>query len=314
MERTVAKAPSVKSISQKGPYSYTYTPDLKPIARIKTGQIIELRTPDAFENKLRTPKDLCTKKCQFPFTNPQVGPIYVQGAEPGDILAVKIHDIIPDRDYVVTGLVPNFGALTGTNTTAILSDPLLEETRILPLVDGHVVFNEMIRIPYRPFMGTIGVAPAIESISSLVPSYYGGNMDCVDTCPGNEVWFPVQVDGAHFFTGDAHATQGDGEITGVAAELAARVVLSFRVIKKKKISWPRIVSDTHLMTCGSARPLEDAARIAWKELVLWLSEDYQLSKLDAYHLLGQVGQMRVGNMVDPNYTMVAKIERKYVER
>jgi len=306
------RSTSPRAVRQPGAYNYTYSPHHKPIARVKPGEVIELRTPDAFGNKLRTSRDRATKKCRFPYLNPQVGPIEIVGAKVGDTLAVKIHDIQPDRDYAVTALIPNFGGLTGTNTTAMLNAPLPEETRILPIRDGRVIFNEHIQIPYRPFLGTIGVAPQIEAINSLTPGYWGGNMDCVETSPGNEAWFPVLTDGAYFFTGDAHATQGDGEVTGVAAELAARVTLSFRVIKRKKINWPRIVSDQFLMTCGSARPLEDAARIAWVELIRWMVEDYGFTQSDAYTLLGQAGQMRLGNMVDPNYTMVAKIERKYL--
>jgi acetamidase/formamidase len=279
---------------------------------VKPGELITLRTPDAFENKLRTSRDKCSKKCHFPFLNPQVGPIHIGGARPGDTLAVKIHDIRPDRDYVVTAMIPGFGGLTGTATTAMLNDPLPEETRIFPIRDGEIHFNRHIRIPYRPFMGTIGVAPAIEAINSLTPGYYGGNMDCIETAPGNEVWFPVLTEGAQFFTGDAHAAQGDGEVTGVACELAARVTLSFRVIKRKTIAWPRIISDEFIMAVGAARPLEDAARIAWVQLIEWMVEDYGFARSDAYCLLGQVGQMRLGNMVDPNYTMVAKLPRQYL--
>ncbi|MCC6579904.1 MAG: acetamidase/formamidase family protein [Phycisphaeraceae bacterium] len=302
----------MRVLRQRGGYGYTYAPGRKPIARVKPGEKVVLRTPDAFENKLRTAKDLCTRKCSFPFVNPQVGPIHVIGAEPGDTLAVTIHAIEPDRDYVVTALIPRFGGLTGTAVTAMLNEPLPEQTRILPLRDGFVEFNDMIRIPYQPFMGTIGVAPRIEAIGSLNAGVHGGNMDCVETSPGREVWFPVFVEGAHFYTGDAHAAQGDGELTGVACELAAKVTLSFQVIKGKTIGGPRIVSEECLMACGSARPLEDAARIAWCELIRWMVDDFGFDRLDAYHLLGQVGRMRLGNMVDPNYTMVAQIERKYL--
>jgi acetamidase/formamidase len=300
-------------IRQRGKYSYVYTPFLKPIAKVKQGQPILLHTPDAFENRLSRPEHLCSQRCTPPFFNPQVGPIHVQGAKAGDTLAVTIHSIEPDRDYVVSALVPNFGALTSTSVTATLNKPLPEETRIWPLKDGFVHFNDKIRIPYEPFVGTIGVAPKIEAINALTPGYWGGNMDCVETSPGREVWFPVLVDGAHFFIGDAHATQGDGELTGVACELAAKVVVSFRVIKNKTIAWPRIISDDEIMVAGSARPLDDAVRIAWCEMVRWLAADYGFTELDAYHLIGQVGKMRVGNMVDPNYTVVAKVAKKWLQ-
>ena len=316
MPRTAPATPPAKAlreIRQPGPYAYTYSPFHEPIARVEQGETVIVHTLDAFENRLNSPADKASVLCNFPYVNPQTGPLYVEGAEPGDTLAVKIHAIEPARDFAVTALIPNFGGLTGTGTTAMLNDPLPEQTRLLPLRDGHVVFNERIRIPYAPFVGTIGVAPQIEAINSLTPGTWGGNMDCVETAPGNEAWFPVFVAGAKFFVGDAHATQGDGEVTGVAAEIPARMTLSFRVLKGKRIGWPRIVSEEYLMATGSARPLEDAARVAWKELIAWLVADYGFDRLDAYHLIGQCGQMRLGNMVDPQYTMVAKIARRYVE-
>ena len=120
------------------------------------------------------------------------------------------------------------------------------------------------------------------------------------------------VEGALFFTGDAHASQGDGEITGVALEVPAKVTVTLDLKKGYSIQWPRIISEDFLMVAGSARPLDAAARIAWVELIDWLAADYGFDRMRAYHLLGQVGQMRLGNMVDPKYTMVAKFPKQYL--
>ncbi len=133
-------------------------------------------------------------------------------------------------------------------------------------------------------------------------------------CPGNEIHFPVLVNGAHFFTGDAHAAQGDGEITGVACEIPAVVTLTFDLIKRKTISWPRVISDKEIMVVGSARPMEDAARIAWGALIDWMTGSYGFTKIEAYHLLGRVGTMRIGNMVDTNYSLVAKCPKMYLSK
>lgn len=301
-----------RHIRQPGPYAYTYSPFHEPIARVKPGERVVIHTVDAFENKLNSPDDLCSRKRNFPFVNPQTGPIYVEGAQPGDTLTVTIHDITPTRDYAVTALIPNFGGLVATSVTRMLNEPLPEQTRVLPIRDGHVELGPKIRLPYRPFMGTIGVAPQIEAVSSLQPNYWGGNMDCVETCPGHTCHFPVFVDGALFFTGDAHATQGDGEITGVACEMPAQVTATFGLIKGKRIAWPRIVSDQFIMVAGSARPLDDALRIASVELIDWMVSDFGFDRLDAYYLLGQAVQYRVGNMVDTNYTVVAKMAREYL--
>ena len=198
--------------------------------------------------------------------------------------------------------------------TALLNDPLPERVFIYALRDGVVQLPGGIEVPCSPFLGTIGTAPEIEAISTLVPGPFGGNMDVADTCPGNIVRLPVWNEGALFYTGDAHAAQGDGELCGVACEVTARVRLRFGIERGRSISWPRIESPTELMVVGSARPMEDAARIAWTELIGWLVADYGFDKYAAYQLLTQAGRMRVGNMVDPQYSLVAKIDKRFLSR
>lgn len=303
----------MRNIRQPGSaYVYTYSAAHPPIARVPCHEPVCVETVDAFEGQLRSSADLYSQRCEGPpRANPQTGPLYIEGAAPGDTLVVHIDQIEPTEEFAVTALIPNFGGLTGTALTATLNEPLPERTRILPIQGERLRFSESIRLPLAPFLGTMGTAPDLEAISSLVPGYWGGNMDCVETGPGKSVWLPVHNEGALFFLGDAHARQGDGELTGVAAEMSARVTLRFEVLKQRAIDWPRIESTDYLMTVGSARPLEDAARIAWKELIHWLVEDYAFNMLDAYELLGLVGEMRLGNMVDPNYAMVAKIARRW---
>ena len=303
---------SIREIKQKGPYCYTYSPFHPPIARVRPGETVVIHTVDAFENKMTPDVKSVADVLQFPFYNPQTGPIFVEGAEPGDTLVVRIHEIVPTRDHAVTGIIPFFGGLTSTAPDPMLQSPLEEEFLYLPIEPGGIRFDEKRVIPFEPFMGTIGVAPQIEAVTALQPDYYGGNMDCVETTPGNEIWFPVQIEGAHFFTGDAHAAQGDGELTGVALEIPVKVTVTFDLKKGYAISWPRILSDEYIMVAGSSRPLDAAARVAWLELIDWMVADYGFSRKQAYHLLGQVGRMRLGNMVDPKYTMVAKCPRKYL--
>lgn len=294
-------------------YVYTYGPSHPPIARVRCGETVVVETIDAFGGRLTKPDDRYSECCPGPpRANPQTGPLYIEQAEPGDTLVVHIDQIEPSEDFAVTALIPEFGGLTGTALTATLNAPLPERTRILPIEGDEIHFSESIRLPLEPFLGTLGTAPDLESISSLVPGRWGGNMDCLETAPGHSVWLPVFNPGALFFVGDAHARQGDGELTGVAAEMSARVTMRFELLKGRSIGWPRIESDEFLMATGSARPLEDAARIAWKELISWLAEDYSLERLEAYELLGLAGQMRLGNMVDPNYTMVAKIAKRWL--
>jgi amidase len=293
-------------------YSYVFGPYAEPIATVRPGDVLDVYTEDAFESRIQSTDDLPTQVLDFPKVNPQTGPIYVEGAEKGDTLVVEILEIEPTRDFVASAFIPYFGGLTATTTTALLNDPLPEQVFIYPLRDGAIELPRGIRVLYEPFLGTLATSPEIEAISTLVPGPFGGNMDVADVCPGNVVRLPVFVEGAYLYTGDAHAAQGDGELCGVACEMTARARIRVGLEKGKTIEWPRIESPTELMAVGSARPMEDAARIAWVELIRWLSDDYGFEPLEAYQLLTQAGRMRVGNMVDPQYSLVAKLEKRYL--
>jgi amidase len=293
-------------------YSYVFSPYAEPIATVGPGDILDVYTEDAFESRIQSPSDLPSKVLDFPKVNPQTGPIFVEGAEQGDTLLIDILEIEPTRDFVASAFIPYFGGLTATRTTALLNEPLPEQVFIYPLRDGAVELPRGIRVPYEPFLGTLATSPELEAISTLVPGPFGGNMDVADVCPGNVVRLPVSVEGAYLYTGDAHAAQGDGELCGVACEMTARARLRVDLEKGRTIAWPRIESATELMAVGSARPLEDAARIAWVELIRWLGEDYGFEPLEAYQLLTQAGRMRVGNMVDPQYSVVARLDKRYL--
>ena len=144
----------------------------------------------------------------------------------------------------------------------------------MEVTEQGIKFSPSITLPYQPFIGTLGVSPEIEAITSLQPDYYGGNMDVPDVAPGAVVYFPVHHADAYLYLGDCHATQGDGELCGVAVEMDATVVIQVDLIKDWKITWPRLETSDFIMTIGSTRPMEDAARIAYRELVQWLVEDY----------------------------------------
>ncbi len=168
-----------------------------------------------------------------------------------------------------------------------------------------------IEIALHPFVGSIGVAPRFGCVeTSLTSGEYGGKMDCIETKEGTTLYLPVWVRGAYLAFGDVHAAQGDGEICGVALEITAEVTLRFEVIKGKGIEWPRLEDNTHIMTVGNGRPLIDCVRIAQVELVEWLVNDYGFDKWDALQVISQTGTMRIGNVVDPNYTVVAKFPKK----
>jgi len=288
-----------------------------PIAHVTPGETVQISTLDAFGNLIDSPDLDLTEIIQLPFVNPCTGPIFVDGAEPGDTLSVTIDEISITRDYAVSCLIPEFGGLCGTPFTRVLNDPLPQRIMLHSLTETEMVFDpnlNILPIPVEPFYGTIGTSPSLEAISTLSPGFHGGNMDAADVCPGNTVYLPVNVPGALLFLGDGHAAQGDGEVCGVAAEVPTTGTLTIDVIKDRGTPTPRIESDEFLMSVGSARPMEDAARIAFYDLVTWLSTDYGFDRLEAYQLCSQVAQVRLANMVDILYSVIAKFPKRYLIR
>jgi amidase len=282
----------------------------KPILRISPGETVQIETYDAFGyvNKMDFDLEQMLNKGEPVFSNPVTGPIYIEGAQPGDTLSVDILEI-KVRDYGVTTIIPETGALEGwlTKSPAI--------TKITRIRNGEVIYKtesgRLIHFPTNPFLGVVGVAPPLESISTETPFKHGGNMDVADVCPGNKLLLPVGVEGALLSIGDVHASQGDGEICGTATEVSALVTLKLDLIKGRTIEWPRIESKEDLMAVCSARPLEDAARLAFRELVIWL-KDYGISTHDAYILLSLTARARIAQIVDPLYTVVTKISKSLI--
>jgi amidase len=300
---------------QQGTYHYTIGPYSNAVLTIFPGDRVVVDTKDAFDGAISSEEDKPSEKIRLPFTNPQNGPILVDRAEMGDALAVLIESIEPrgPQPRGTCCLIPNFGALTGTHQTAILNEPLPEIVRKVNVDEKWVYWSERTKFPYRPHIGTLSCSPEIDSINTLTPDTHGGNMDLPDVAPGSIAYLPVRVPGARLFLGDAHACQGDGEVCGVAVEHATTTTIRVDVVKKWPIQWPRLETADFIMTIGSARPLEDACRIAYRELVAWMVESHGFTKWDAYMILSQCGRLRVGNLVDPKYTVGAFINRTYLE-
>jgi amidase len=296
---------------------YTFAASYAPVARLKSGDVLETNTVDCFGNAVKKPGDTLSLA---PGDNPLTGPFYIEGAEPGDTLAVKILDLKVDSDQGIGALAPGFGALNSTNYTPMLNPPIPEKIWFFPIdhASNTATFRALdskytVKIPLHPFFGCIGVAPAGgEARSSVVPEAFGGNLDSPEASVGNTAYFPVNVPGAMLFLGDGHAAMGDGEVAGTAIEVPLRSRVQVRVIKGQKISWPRFENDEYIMTLGAYRPLDDALRIAFTELVGWIHKDYGLSEMDAYELLSQVGEIHLNEMVDPNYVVVAKVKKKFL--
>jgi acetamidase/formamidase len=303
---------NILDIRQGQAYRYTYSAAHEPIAIVDPGQRVRIHCVDCFENRLVREDQRFAEIAEYPYVNPQTGPVFVNGAKEGDTLLVHIDDIEITRDWAVTGLVPNFGLLTATTVTEMLTENLPEVVHKFPIRDRCVWFGKLSR-KISPFMGTMGTAPKLEAINALTPSHYGGNMDCPETRPGNTVHLPVLNPGGLFFCGDGHATQGHGEIGGVACEVPVNLVCRFEVVKGQTIQWPRITNDRYMMVVGSARPLEDATRIACTQLTNWVADEYDMDRTDALVWITQVLELRVGNVCDPNYSVVAAVDRQTLE-
>ena len=300
--------------ARQGTYHYTIGPYSKPVMQIRPGDRVIVETRDAFEGKVKTEQDLPSKVLTMPFVNPQSGPILIEGAEKGDVVAVYIESMAPrgPNPRGTCAMIPQFGALSATSLTAMLHDSLPEIVRKIDVDEDGVYWSKRVTLPYRPHIGTLSYSPEIDSINTLTPDSHGGNMDLPDMGPGSITYLPVRTAGARLFIGDAHACQGDGEVCGTAVEYASTTTILVDLIKGWNLEWPRLENETRIMAIGSARPLEDAARIAYKELVLWMEAEFGYDRWDAYMMLSQCGLVRLGNFVDPKYTVGAGIEKKYL--
>ena len=288
----------------------TLNPFTKPIATVEPNEDVVISTWDAFGGAVRKDQTFqqAIERGDVGALNPVTGPIYVKGAAPGDTLVVKLREIkLPE--WGAAAIIPGFGALEGWMNL------LQPRTKVCKIKDNVIYYKadsgKTLEIQADPFIGTIGVSPPYEGIQTLAPGAHGGNMDCPDIKPGNTLMLPVSRPGGLFGLGDVHAVQGDGEICGTAVEVSAEVVIEFE-IKKMKTSWPRVESQDMLMTVCSARPLEDAARLAYRELINWMVSDFGWERDDAYMFLSLAAKARIAQIVDPLYTVVAKLPKHYL--
>jgi acetamidase/formamidase len=281
-----------------------------PVLTIADGDIVVTETLDA----AGADKDGVTRS-RGP--NPMNGPIHVAGAGPGDALSVEIVRMTPIRSTgwtrsVLAGNVVDperVRDLPPRDRAEWTIDPVAKTVRLTEPVAGleHLV------LPLDPMIGCFGVAPSLgQAFSTATSAENGGNMDYRGFGPGARVWFPVFVPGALFYLGDCHAVQGDGEIVGTGVETAMEVEVRLSVRKGAAYRWPRAETADAILTVGNARPLDQALQHATTEMLDWLTTDYGLSPVAASHLMGQVIRYEVGNVFDPAYTMVARIDKRWL--
>jgi acetamidase/formamidase len=295
---------------------------------IQSGDTVIAETRDAFGLDAQRDPLPEEKKPHAPGTtlresNPVVGPVYVEGAEEGDLLAVGIRRIQITRDVAISKQNTNFGSLTGEGPgrTLLYNNPIptiwyewqLDLERQVGTLELPGSRLGRVEVALRPFIGSIGVAPRFGRVEmTLTPGEYGGNMDYMEVCEGATLYLPVWVQGAYLSFGDVHAVQGDGEVNGTALEVPAKVTLGIDVLKGRAADWPRLENETHIMALGSTRPLMDCVRLAQMELLHWLVADYGFQREEAWQLSGQVSSMRIGNVVDPCYTVAARFPKVFL--
>jgi amidase len=280
----------------------------EPVLRIADGDTVVTTTVDAMGKDASD-----TQVTQR--GNPMTGPFYVEGAEPGDTLAIRLDWIVPNRAIGYTGsiLAPN---VVDPQDARDLPEGQLAEWRVettggtATLVKPETKLGSL-TLPLAPMLGCFGVAPPRgQAISTATSGEHGGNMDYRGFMAGVTAYFPVFVPGALLHVGDGHAIQGDGEIVGTGIEISMEVQFTVRLIKGRRIQWPRGENDAYIFTVGNARPLDQAVQHATSEMLRWLREDYGLDTLSASILLGQCVEYDLGNVFDPAYTMVCKLRKE----
>ena len=292
----------MKRITRERARGYAFDRALPPLLRVAPGEKFIVETEDAATGYLRkegqSPLDRPLIDTWPPSVNPVGGPVYIEGVRRGDLLAIRIEEILVAADQSFT-FVERRGPVRDSRKWSEAAEPFTHILRHEPgpsgtMKDGKIWFNEKISWPVSPFIGTIAVAPEREVLTSIHgQGIGGGNLDCRDIKPGNIFFINSQNQGGLLFIGDVHASQGDTEFSSVAAETRAEVTLSVEVIPTKKIPYPRIETPTSLISLYNSRPLEHAVTRAVFNLMEWLVSEYGMSRRDAYMQISVNPEVRV---------------------
>ena len=284
-----------------------------PVLRVQSGDTIVTTTVDA------RGQGAAGESITEP-GNPMTGPFYVEGAEPGDTLVVRLDKLTPNRSTGWTRKMVAPNVVDPEYVTQLPWTTRLEDGLAIWNIDnaaGTVTLADTttslgtFSLPLAPMVGCFGVAPARgEAISTATSAQHGGNMDYRGFVEGVTVYFPVLTEGALFHIGDGHALQGDGEIVGTGIEISFDVQVTLSVQKGKRIGWPRGENADYIFTVGNARPLDQCVQHATTEMLRWLQSDYGLDPVGAHILMGQCVEYDLGNIFDPAFTMVCKVPKR----
>jgi len=287
------------------PLIYEFSRSAEPRCRVTSGETIRVESEDALSGQIRQPGDR-RDKAVMPFSNPVAGPIVVQGAAPGDELAVTIHQIEP-RDgqcATYTGAPKQLSEWLGSDVP--------HGAHVCPIHDGQIHWKGHVTIPYQPMLGCIGTATDWGVPTTGPAGPHGGNLDLVEVGPGSTIYLPVKVAGGYLYLGDAHAAMGHGELSATGLEMAAYSTVTIDLVRQPKLSGVRISHAEFLMCVATQGNHERAIAEAYSKLILWMEADYGWNRWDAYDLLTHVGQLSIGYY--GSGTVGAKIHRRYAER
>jgi len=291
----------MKTIS-RDTFVYAMSPNNKPALHLNPGDRVEFETWDALQGQIKS-ADQGFDELDWTCINPATGPVFINGAEPGDVLTVKIDSIeVGDTGVVLCGqgmgIMGEF--LSGAST------------KIIPIKDDVAHFSNEIKIPLNKMIGVIGVAPESGEIPCGVPDLHGGNMDCKEVREGATIMLPVYVPGALLALGDLHAVMADGEIGVSGLEVSGKVRVTVDVIKNKKYPLPMIENDDYIMTLASDEDLDKAVDMAVVNMIKYLTEFENMNEHDAVMLHSLIADVKICQVVDPKKTIRVEFPKKYL--
>lgn len=273
-----------------------------PVLKVPSGSTVVFETCDCFENQIKSEKD-SIEQLNWEYINPATGPLFVEGAEPGDTLKVEILNI-NIADYGVMAAIPD-GGLLGSSVEK-------SEIKIIPVIEGNAVFNEKIKIPVEPMIGVIGTSPESEEIPCGSPGSHGGNMDNTKIKAGSTLFLPVYVEGALLSMGDLHACMGDGEIMVTGVEISGSVKIKVDIIKASSLNNPMLEDSDFIYTIASHEDLMSAVKASTEDMHKYIMNRLGLSYNEAGMLLSAVGNVQICQVVDPKLTVRFAFPNKFI--
>ncbi|CRH22973.1 Acetamidase/formamidase [Carnobacterium maltaromaticum] len=280
---------------------YNFSKEHPPALIVENGATIQVETADCFTDQIDS-ANYAFSGLNWDQINPATGPIFVKGAEPGDVLKVKIKKIeLDSMATMITG--PDMGFLGSELTQTTIKK--------CPIKNDFVQLTSTLKVKVNKMIGVIGTAPKDEAISCGTPDAHGGNMDCKEITEGADLYLPVHTKGALLALGDVHAAMGDGEVAVCGAEVASLVTIEVHILKNSSLPTPLLVNSEKIMTISSFPTLDEASVDATKKMVSLLQEKSQLSSADAILLLSLAGDLRICQIVDPNKTVRMELDKHY---